>query len=275
MKTYALVGRSGTGKSFRAQAVANKHHIPLIIDDGLLIKRDSILAGRSAKQDPNFITAVKTALFQDRNHRDEVLKALSREKFRKILILGTSEKMVIKIADRLNLAPPSKIIYIEDIATQDEIDTALRVRLIEGRHVIPVPTLQVTRSYPTIVFDSIKVAIKKTFLPVFPFLKRKKQTENTLVQPVFSKKETELKVSDAALMQMISQCLYDWRNIFKVESASYSIMDGLYTLRVMLRTPEKFTAEEEEDIREYLVDSLEKYGGLIVDSIRLKIESWG
>ena len=41
VKVYALVGRSGTGKSFRAQLVADKYHIPLIVDDGLLIKNDN------------------------------------------------------------------------------------------------------------------------------------------------------------------------------------------------------------------------------------------
>lgn len=274
MKTYALVGRSGTGKSFRAQSVANKYHISLIIDDGLLIKKDVILAGRSAKQDPSFLSAVKTALFQDREHYESVLTALQKEKFRKILILGTSEKMVYRIAERLSLAPPSTIIYIEDIASQDEIDTALRVRLIEGRHVIPVPSLQVTRSYSSIVYDSIKIVIKKAFMPFFPFLKKRKQTENTLVKPVFSKTDDTIKVSDAALMQMISQCLYDYRNTIKVDHASYTLADGLYTLNAQLRTPEKVSAEMEEDLKEYIIDSLEKYGGLVIDSIKMKIVSW-
>ena len=35
IKVYALVGRSGTGKSHHSKLVAQKHHIDLIIDDGL------------------------------------------------------------------------------------------------------------------------------------------------------------------------------------------------------------------------------------------------
>ena len=35
VKVYALVGRSGTGKSHHSKLVAQKHHIDLIIDDGL------------------------------------------------------------------------------------------------------------------------------------------------------------------------------------------------------------------------------------------------
>ena len=87
VKVYALVGRSGTGKSHHSKLLAQKHHIDLIIDDGLLIKGDRILAGRSAKRDPNFITAVRTAVFDDDSHREDVQAALLREKYKKILII--------------------------------------------------------------------------------------------------------------------------------------------------------------------------------------------
>jgi adenylate kinase family enzyme len=45
IKTIALIGESGTGKSFRAKLVAQKYGIDLIIDDGLLIRDNRILAG--------------------------------------------------------------------------------------------------------------------------------------------------------------------------------------------------------------------------------------
>jgi ABC-type antimicrobial peptide transport system ATPase subunit len=35
VKTYALIGGSGTGKSFRAKLLAQKYGIDFIIDDGL------------------------------------------------------------------------------------------------------------------------------------------------------------------------------------------------------------------------------------------------
>ena len=47
---YALVGKSGTGKSFRARLLAEKLDVTYIIDDGLLIHKENIVAGRSAKQ---------------------------------------------------------------------------------------------------------------------------------------------------------------------------------------------------------------------------------
>ena len=100
-KVFALVGRSGTGKSFRSKLVAEKYGIELIIDDGLLIRGDKIVAGKSAKKEQVFLKAIKTALFDEEAHRDEVTLALQRENFKRILIIGTSERMVAKIASRL------------------------------------------------------------------------------------------------------------------------------------------------------------------------------
>ena len=74
VKVFALVGKSGTGKSFRSKLMADKHNIDLIIDDGLLIKGDRVLAGRSAKRENNFLTAVRTALFDDDEHQRETIE---------------------------------------------------------------------------------------------------------------------------------------------------------------------------------------------------------
>ena len=51
MYIYALVGPSGTGKSHRALWVAKEHNIEYVIDDGLLIKGNAVLAGKSAKRE--------------------------------------------------------------------------------------------------------------------------------------------------------------------------------------------------------------------------------
>ena len=63
IKVYAFVGPSGTGKSYRAQMVASEKGINFIIDDGLLIKDNEVVAGESAKKAPTKIATVKHALF--------------------------------------------------------------------------------------------------------------------------------------------------------------------------------------------------------------------
>ena len=50
IKVYAFVGPSGTGKSYRAQMVAKEKNTHFIIDDGLLVKDNEVVAGKSAKK---------------------------------------------------------------------------------------------------------------------------------------------------------------------------------------------------------------------------------
>ena len=79
---YALVGASGTGKSYNAKFVAAQYGLRAIIDDGLLIQADKILAGHSAKNEKSFLAAVRVALFDDKEHRDDIARAIKRyEKF--------------------------------------------------------------------------------------------------------------------------------------------------------------------------------------------------
>ena len=49
IRVIAFVGPAGTGKSQRAQMVAQAHEVDYIIDDGLVIAKGRIMAGKSAK----------------------------------------------------------------------------------------------------------------------------------------------------------------------------------------------------------------------------------
>ena len=112
IKVYAFVGPSGTGKSYRAGLVASEHGINYIIDDGLFIKDNEIIAGNSAKKAPTKIETVKHALFIEDEEKKDILKAIKKYKPDKILILGTSDNMVKKIAENIGLPEISKFIYI-------------------------------------------------------------------------------------------------------------------------------------------------------------------
>ena len=94
MKTYALVGESGTGKSYNSIALAQKYGLDYIIDDGLLISGNKIVAGTSAKKEPSIVAAVKRAIFYDEYGREQVRHAIEVHKPQGILVLGTSIKMV-------------------------------------------------------------------------------------------------------------------------------------------------------------------------------------
>lgn len=273
IKVFALVGRSGTGKSHHSKLVAKKHKIELIIDDGLLIRGDKIIAGHSAKRDPNFISAVRTAVFDDEAHRTSIEEALLKEKYKKILIIGTSDKMVNKIASRLNLPPVSKIFRIEDIATQDEIETAMRIRYTEGKHVIPVPSIEVTRSYPQIVFDSMKVFFKKkkSFMP-----SRDKGFEKTIVRPEFSRPDKN-NISEVAFTQMVKQCMNEYDKVIKVKKVrTIDEGDKGQRLSVTLQIPVKhYIGQTLSELQDYLQENIEKYGGVLISGVNIEIEEWG
>lgn len=271
VKVYALIGRSGTGKSFRSKLLAEKYNIELIIDDGLLIKGDRILAGRSAKQEKNFLTAVKTALFDDDEHQSETMMALQSEKYHRLLIVGTSERMVNKIAERLKLPAPERIFRIEDIASKEEIETAMRIRFSEGKHVIPVPSIEITRNYPKIVYDSMRVFFRKKARPPW----RKQQAfEKTIVRPEFSK-YGKITMTEAALTQMVIHCLDEFDTMIKVKKVSMKILPEGYDLSIKLRVPMKHQiASTLAELQEYIADALEKYGGIFIAKVNLEIEEW-
>lgn len=268
-KVFALVGRSGTGKSYHSKQVAAKYKIDLIIDDGLLIKGDRILAGHSAKEDPNFISAVRTAVFDDDEHKNEILNALLKEKYKKILIIGTSEKMILKICSRLELPMPEKVIHIEEISSPEDIETAMHIRYTEGKHVIPVPPIEITRSAPQIVYDSLKVLLRK---------KRGKMqvSEKTIVRPEFSRPEKE-SISEIVLTQMVKHSISEYDSVMKVKKVRGTRNpDSSYSIYVTLQLPIRhYLATTISDLQEYISDCLEKYGGILIKKVSIEIEEWG
>ncbi len=157
MKVYALVGKSGTGKSYQAMNLCRDLDIEAIIDDGLLIYGNGILAGISAKRQKTKAGAIKTALFTEEEHRSDVVEKLRRVNPGSILVLGTSDRMIERIVKRLELPFPEKTIYIEDITTEKERLIADKQRHELGKHVIPVPTFQLKREFSGYFVDPLKI----------------------------------------------------------------------------------------------------------------------
>ena len=103
-RIFALVGKSGTGKSFKARQVARRFRIDLIVDDGLLIRGQKIIAGKSAKKEKGILSAIKTAVFANPDQVEEVRRALAEQVYNRVLIIGTSRKMIQRIASTLGLS---------------------------------------------------------------------------------------------------------------------------------------------------------------------------
>ena len=180
MDVIALVGPSGTGKSHRALQVAREHAADTIIDDGILIKDGHIIAGESAKTEKSKIMAVRRAIFILPGHAEEVKKAILEIQPHRILIIGTSENMVQKIAKTLGLPSIQQIVRIEDIASRSEIETAQFHRLKEGKHIIPVPTIELKSHFSGFLVNPLQSIFKQSSV------RRRKLGEKSIVRPVFS-----------------------------------------------------------------------------------------
>lgn len=210
MEVYALVGASGTGKSHRAQLVAQEYAIPAIIDDGLLIYQGQIVAGKSAKSEPTAMQAVRRAIFVDPLQVREVQGKLAHLLPDSLLIIGTSANMVARIISRLEVPQPREILSISQFATPEEIARARRMRSREGKHVIPVPAIEVKRKIPGFLVDPLQI--------FFPRRKGRRHvgfSEKSLVRPAFSFVGT-LYISDAVVSDLVRYTLQQFPAVTRV-----------------------------------------------------------
>ncbi|MBN1243004.1 MAG: hypothetical protein JXA15_09920 [Spirochaetales bacterium] len=270
VRIFALVGESGTGKSFRAKLVAQKYGIDFIIDDGLLIRGDAIVAGRSAKKEQHYMAAVKTALFHDKKHRDEVARLLSKSSFKKVLVLGTSEKMVRKITERLQIPHPHKIIKIEDIASQAEIEKAIRSRKVEGKHVIPVPAIEIRRSYPHIFYDSVRVFLQRNL--GMSAVQAPKVYEKAVVRPEFSKRG-RVAITESALAQMVIHCVDEFNPAIRIQKISVRSDSQGYRLTIGVEIPYGTQLSGNiHNLQQYIIDAIERFTGILIEEVNIVVD---
>ena len=209
IKVYAFVGPSGTGKSYRAQMVAGENNINYIIDDGLLIKDNEVIAGTSAKKAPTKIETIRHALFLNENEKKEIQKAIKKYKPEGILILGTSDGMVEKIANNLEIPKPEKIIYINDVATEDEMEKARRMRTTQGKHVIPVPTFEIKKDFSGYLLDPLQI-FKTNGKGNKPYI-----AEKSIIRPTFSYLGN-FTISDNVFKQIIEYLVIKNEAIYRI-----------------------------------------------------------
>ncbi|MBI2873624.1 MAG: Asp23/Gls24 family envelope stress response protein [Firmicutes bacterium] len=220
MEVYALVGPSGTGKSHRALNVALDHEIEVIVDDGLLIHKNKIIAGQSAKAERLVFKAVKKATFFDPRHAGEVRAHLSVLAPHRLLILGTSLKMIGKICQTLQLPYPAKFILIQDIASPHEMRAAREARLSQGKHVIPVPTMEVQRKLPGFWAFPLRILLRQRQGNAYPV------AEKTIVRPPFTPMG-KLDISPYAIMAIATAAAERCAEIARVSQADVQVDEGL------------------------------------------------
>jgi len=230
MKVYALVGKSGTGKSYHAMNLCREKNIEGIIDDGLFIIGNGILAGVSAKRQETRVGAIKTALFTDEAHRRPVIEKINEMMPGSLLILGTSDRMVKKIAERLSLPKIESTVYIETITTERQRETAIRQRRDLGKHVIPVPTFQIKREFSGYFVDPLRIFRSKGRGGRGGF------AEKSVVRPTYSYMGDYL-ISDRVIGDIVECIVKSWGSSLTVTRVlAENTKNGLkITILIMVR----------------------------------------
>lgn len=264
MKVYALVGDSGTGKSYNSIRIAAKYKLDYIIDDGILIYKNKIIEGDSAKKEPSILAATRRAIFHDEENAKKMREAIKKHSPNGILVLGTSVKMVERIAKRLELPEFTRIVMIEDVSTEEEISKAKLTRQSQGKHVIPVPVMEIRKTFSGYFLDPLRVFRKNTL----------RETEDkSIVRPSYSYLG-EFVINDTVLYSIASYEASKCEGVDKITriSVQKSESNVVFSLEVILKYGTNIRKCSDEIVT-VLKDAIEKYTSIYVDFVDLTVKS--
>lgn len=266
MEVYALVGPSGTGKSHRAVMLAGNLGCEVIIDDGLIIKRNRIIAGVSAKKQPTRIGAIKTALFTNPEHRKAASAAILGQAPAGILILGTSRGMAERIAGGLGLPDIKDYIFIDQIASAKEIRKARIMRTQHSKHVIPAPIIEVKKSFPESIINPLQVFMRRKGSKG-----RRSWSEQSVVRPTFTL-YGKFTISQGALGSIATYAAAAVPGVLAVKHA-HIIREGQdVTIELAVAANLEYRLDElSREVQKVVKGQLEKMTGLTVQHVNVTV----
>ena len=268
MEIYALVGRRGTGKRKHAQALAHHYEIAYLLDDGLLIRGNQILAGRSAKRENTRYGAIKRALLHDDEHARQLREMLRELAPPKLLILATSERMAQAIAARLGLPAPQQYIRIEDIASPEAIERARQLRHEKNRHVIPLPTFTIKKEFPGYLIDPLR-----SFFSLPSDYLRSVAVERSIVRPVYSNLGN-FYIAEHVVGDLVGHIVSEVPGVCKAGRVEIKTVDGKMILDVDLifsleQIPPRNLLLISAEVQQMLKGRLEYLTGFYLDRINV------
>ncbi|MCM3584516.1 hypothetical protein M3182_02005 [Mesobacillus maritimus] len=264
MQVFALVGKSGTGKSTSILQYCFDKGIPAFIDDGLLIVNGRKKAGTSAKYENNYIRAIKRATFHYDDHQTEVIHAISKLNLKKLLIVGTSVKMVDQIAMKLELGKIDHYIDVTEVRSSAEIKMALFVRKTQEKHVIPIPYVQIEPNR----FKKLMQRGKKVFSKQHTYI-----GENTIIQPNFTK--GTISIYENVIKDLIIYTCKDLKTVGKVSNIYYHFENSpKLTVQLDLISPlGSNLVPVVEDIQGKILSAMNKIVEIELDTIHVQVSS--
>ena len=174
--------------------------------------------------------------------------------------------MVNKIAANIGLPPVEKIIYIEEIATPEEIQEARRSRVTEGKHVIPVPTFEIKKDFSGFILDPLQIFKIKSGNNK-PYI-----SEKSIIRNTFSYLGN-FTISDTVFRQIIEYVAQKEPNIYNVLRTRIDNQpEGPYVyIELSVEYGENVRAVV-ENFKNKIIKELEKLTTMRVQTIKIVIK---
>ena len=271
MEIISFTGKSGTGKSYQASRVCIEKNIDAIIDDGLFIHKGKVVAGQSAKKAPTKAAAMRTAMFNYESHCNEVKAAIVRSKPKRLMIIGTSDKMVDYITDALGLHRPDERLYITDFTTEEEREIARHSRYDEGNHVIPAPMGELKIDFSGYFMNPLKF-IKDFVSDTAGGKEYVDERDITVVRPQYSY-FGRYSISSAAIKDIISIVSENHEHALSVlRSFQHGGENRLVIDIGVLTLKDKYIIEECKEFQEEIYKAIEDTTSFNVSGINIMID---
>lgn len=267
MVTIGFVGKSGTGKSHHAMILARQLGCDAIIDDGLLIIGGKKISGASAKKEATKIQAVKRAVFLKEDHARQVAESIREFTIDKLLILGTSERMVREICRNLDLPAPRRFIPIEDVSSGEDIIKALKSRSEQGKHVIPLPLPEIADDFRGYLLDRLRIFFRSG--------NKRQVAEKSIVRPTFSEMG-KLNINRQVFWDLLQHLTTEFSFITQLQKFSYDAATSSITVHLgidLQKLENRGLAEALEAFQKQALDSIHRFATSEIETLHLHVQN--
>lgn len=263
MLVIALIDPQISKKSFQYQSLTDEYDIDVVIDSGLLIRGDRIIAGVSAKQAANPVAAIRRATFSNTIHAKAVRQGIETAAPERILVLAASRRMADKIARILCLPPVSEYINGSVVSVREETGIAVEQLNRYGKEILTSAEDAMPKRQARLL-QSIGMAIGK---------KKSRQGKRTGRQIILpgSGELGKLVISEKVLQMIILVEAGKSDYVAKVAAVEISLKDEKISGEVVIdlkyggRLPVVFA-----DVRQKIEREVEFQTGLTIDALVLK-----
>ena len=169
--------------------------------------------------------------------------------------------MIKKIRNNLGLPELTETIYITDVATEEEMIEAKRIRQTQGKHVIPVPTFEIKKDFSGFILDPLQI-FKSKGKDASPYI-----AEKSIIRPTFSYLGN-FKISDTVFRQIIEYLAYKTDSIYKINRTRIDKIEEDDGIRIYIEVTMVYgfnVLDELKSFKKKCIKEIEKQTAMNID----------